>query len=72
MKFDDDTCSKNLKSLMFKNYKILERVNDSNAPYSQHDIFIINENFTSNFKRVTLPTPVIEEVYKKGIPIICI
>ena len=24
MKMDDDTCAKNLKTLMFKNYKLLE------------------------------------------------
>ena len=30
-------------------------------------MFIINEGFTSNLKRVMLPMPVIEEAYKKEI-----
>ena len=27
MKFDDDTCSKNLKSMSMKNFKIIEHIN---------------------------------------------
>ena len=68
MKFDDDTCSKNLKSMSMKNYKIIEMIGSPNKPVlSDSDIFQVNESFTSNHKRVTLPTPVIEEVHKKEI-----
>jgi hypothetical protein len=67
MKFDDDTCAKNLKSLMLKNYKILSRKNDTGSNVlNPTDVFIINESFSSNLKRVIMPTPVIEEAYKKG------
>lgn len=67
MKFDDETCTKNLKSLMFKNYKVLQRKNESDSKdFNLNDIFVINDQFQSNLKRVILPTPVIEEVYKKG------
>lgn len=68
MKFDDDTCSKNLKSLMQKNYKILTRTNAGDtAVFSESDIIVVNENFASNTKRVVLPMPVLEEAYKKEI-----
>ena len=68
MKFDDDTCSKNLKSMSMKNYKIIEMIGSTNKPIlSDSDIFQVNDSFTSNHKRVTLPTPVIEEVHKKEI-----
>lgn len=67
MKFDDDTCTKNLKSLMFKSYKILEKKNDTGGSiFNTGDVFYINESFSSNLKRVIIPIPVIEEVYKKG------
>ncbi len=67
MKMDDDTCVKNLKSLMLKGYKILE-VKQEKGPgsFSDNDLFRVNEAFSSLIKRIVFPTPVLEEVYKKG------
>ena len=69
MKFDDDTCSKNLKSMSMKNFKIIEHINSIAAKQVliDSDMFQVNENFFSNLKKVTLPTPVIEEVHKKEV-----
>ena len=52
-----------------KNYKIIEIINSTNSGSNlvSTDIFRINDSFTSNHKRVTLPTPVIEEVHKKEV-----
>lgn len=67
MKFDDDTCAKNLKSLMMSKYKVLEFKNEkTSGNFSDDDVLRINEAFTSPLKRVIFPTPVLEEVYKKG------
>ena len=82
MKMDDETCAKNLKTLMFKNFKLLE-VRGSAIPSElsmggkmtpgmsalqlRDDTIIgINEAFSSQLNRIVFPTPVIEEVYKKG------
>jgi hypothetical protein len=46
MKFDDDACTKNIKSFMLKQ-KILERVNESGGNYHNGDLFVVNEKFTS-------------------------
>ncbi len=80
MKMDDDTCAKNLKTLMFKNYKLLEvrGVADtsmggkmtpgmSNLQLRDESVIGINETFSSPLNRIVFPTPVIEEVYKKEI-----
>lgn len=80
MKMDDDTCAKNLKTLMFKNYKLLEirgTVIDtsmggkmtpgmSGLQLKDESIIGIYEAFSSQLNRIVFPTPVIEEVYKKG------
>jgi hypothetical protein len=78
MKIDDDTVAKNLKSLMLKNYKLLEiRGSDmtaggkmtpgmSNLSLRDDCVIAINEQFSSPLNRIVFPTPVIEEVYKKG------
>ncbi len=73
---DDDTCAKNLKSLMLKNYKLLEIRGDtsggkmtpgmSNLMLKDDSLIAINESFTSPLYRIVFPTPVLEEVYKKG------
>jgi hypothetical protein len=49
MKFDDDTCMKNLKTLMLKGYKMLEWKTDkgTNAPLNDSDVFAINEQYSS-------------------------
>jgi hypothetical protein len=48
MKFDDDTCSKNIKSLSMKQARVIERVNENENPnYSNDDVFLVNEKFTS-------------------------
>ena len=68
MKFDDETCAKNIKSMSQKNYKIINiNIPPQRTFLMDEDILIINENFSSNSKRVTLPTPVIEEAYKKEV-----
>ena len=46
MKFDDEACSKNIKSFMLKQ-KVLERKNDNGSPFSNEDIFMVNEKFAS-------------------------
>ncbi len=80
MKMDDDTCAKNLKTLMFKNYKLLEirgSIIDtsmggkmtpgmSGLQLKDETVIGINEAFSSQLNRIVFPTPVIEEVYKKG------
>jgi hypothetical protein len=74
MKMDDDTCQKNLKSLMLNNYKLLEiRSFEGNLgkktpskALSDDSRRAINEAFTSPLNRIVFPTPVLEEVYKKG------
>lgn len=33
MNFDDETCSKNLKSLTFKKFKVLVRINGTTDQY---------------------------------------
>ena len=68
MKFDDDTCSKNLKSLMLKQFRIIEfTAGKEGGNFLEDDELQINEKFSSSLKRVVFPTPVLEEVYKKGI-----
>jgi cullin 1 len=79
MKMDDDTCAKNLKTLMFKNYKLLEirgvaaieggkmTPGMSNLQLRDESVIGINESFSSPLNRIVFPTPVIEEVYKKEI-----
>lgn len=73
---DDDTCIKNLKTLMMKNYKLLEIRSDiipgkqtpggSGIIIRDDTIIGINEAFTSQLNRIQFPAPVLEEVYKKG------
>ena len=68
MKFDEDTCTKNLRSLMQKQYKILQRKTESdNLQLNENDVIIVNDGYHSQHKRVVLPTPVLEEAYKKEI-----
>lgn len=69
MKFDDDTCAKNLRSLMTSKQKLLEVKSSSgksSQAFAEDDVIIVNENFTNPLKRVVFPTPVLEEVFKKG------
>lgn len=75
MKMDDDTCSKNLRCLMNKGVKLLEIRSDesgketpgkSNVIFHDQTLLGINEAFTSQLNRIMFPTPVLEEVYKKG------
>jgi hypothetical protein len=48
LKFDDDTCTKNLKSLMMKGYKIIESKSEKSLGTIQdNDVFRINEQFSS-------------------------
>ena len=65
MKFDDDTAHKNLKSLMLQKFKLLECTTQQGT-FSDEDEFAVNEKFSSQLKRVVFPTPILEEVYKKG------
>lgn len=65
MKFDDDTAHKNLKSLSLQKFKLLETTNQGGNILDE-DEFFINEKFSSQLKRVVFPTPILEEVFKKG------
>mmetsp|Transcript_299 Transcript_299/g.328 ORF Transcript_299/g.328 Transcript_299/m.328 type:complete len:117 (+) Transcript_299:835-1185(+) len=67
MHFDDEQASKNVRSFMIKQ-KVLERKNDTPNPnFTSTDVFVVNETFASQIKKVNLPIPQIEEVYKKEI-----
>ena len=74
MKVDDETCVKNVKSLMFKGFNLLEVRNDPTSgkqtptqqSFRDDTVIGINEAFTSKLNRIVFPTPVLEEVYKKG------
>lgn len=66
MKFDNETCMKNIKSFMVRQ-KILEKKSDNGSQeVTVNDIFMVNEKFSSMVKKIALPQPFIEEVYKKG------
>ncbi len=57
MKFDDDACTKNIRSFMIKQ-KILERQGESqSSTFHNDDLFVVNEKFTSQIKKVNLPIP---------------
>ncbi len=60
MKFDEETCKKLLVSMMSKNYKVLKREQKDGV-----DFISLNTDFSSNLNRFTLPSPFVEEVYKK-------
>ena len=48
LKFDDETCFKNLKSLMLKGYKLIEvRTDKPGGQFKDDDVFMINEAFSS-------------------------
>jgi len=69
MKFDDDTCAKNLRSLMTTKLKLLEVKglgSKSQAGFQDDDMLSVNETFTSSLKKNVFPLPVLEEVFKKG------
>lgn len=62
---DDDTLIKNLKSLMLKNFKLLEV--RGGQPLSLDAVIGVNDAFTSPYNRIVFPTPVLEEVFKKEV-----
>jgi hypothetical protein len=48
MKFDDETCAKNLKSLMTSKCKLLEIKNEkTGGNFLEDDIIAVNETFSS-------------------------
>lgn len=65
LKMDDDTLIKNVKSLMLKNFKLLEV--RGGQPLSLDAVIGVNDAFTSPYNRIVFPTPVLEEVYKKEV-----
>jgi len=82
LKMDDDTLQKNIKSLMLKNFKLLEvreqsitqQMEQATGPRQtptmqlRDDTIIgVNEAFSSPYNRIVFPTPVLEEVYKKEV-----
>ena len=56
MGFDQETCKKNLQSLMWAKGKIL---------VVKDNVFSVNKAFKSQLRRITYPVPVLEEVVKK-------
>lgn len=67
MKFEDDVCKKNLFSLMHKNSRILVRAeNQDQKSISEADVFVVNQDFSSQLKRIQVPVPVIETAYQKN------
>lgn len=56
MGFDQETCKKNLQSLMWAKGKIL---------LVKDNVFSVNKAFKSQLRRITYPVPVLEEVVKK-------
>lgn len=65
MKFDDETCAKNLKSMMIGKYQLLSVKAEKSGQITDEDLFFVNEQFSSQLKKIQFPTPVLEEVYKK-------
>ena len=57
MGFDDETCKKNLQSLMQPKTKLLEKIEGGR--------FKVTEKFMSPYKRVNFPVPMLEEAVKK-------
>ena len=48
MKFDDETCAKNLKSLMTSKCKLLEIKNEkTGGNFNEDDVIAVNDGFTS-------------------------
>jgi len=48
MKFDDDTCAKNLKSMMIGKFQLLQVVRgEQKGQFSDEDIICVNEGFNS-------------------------
>ncbi len=56
MSFDEETVKKNLQSLMMSRYQILQKTDN---------VVRVNDNYSSQLNKVTLPVPITEEVYKK-------
>jgi hypothetical protein len=56
MGFDEETCKKNLQSLMQPRTKILDKVDGK---------FKVVDKFNSPYKRVNFPVPMLEEAVKK-------
>lgn len=70
MKFDDDTCAKNLRSLMTPKLRLLEvqgAGSKSQSNFSPDDLISINEGFNPALKRNIFPLPVLEEAMKKEV-----
>ena len=57
MGFDEETCKKNIQSLMQPKTRILERVEGGKIK--------VTEKFNNPFKRVNFPVPMLEEAVKK-------
>ena len=77
LKMDDDTLTKNLKSMMMIKFKLLEvrateavtsgkQTPSGGMQFRDDTVFGTNEAFTNQLNRIVFPTPVLEEVYKKG------
>lgn len=64
MDFDSDTCKRVLVTLVTGKYKLLEKSGEPKK-ISPSDTFLLKTNFTSNMKKITLPTPKQEENFSK-------
>lgn len=70
MKFDDDTCAKNLRSLMTPKLKLLDvsgTGSKSQSNFNPDDVISVNESFNPALKRNIFPLPVLEEAMKKEV-----
>lgn len=47
MKFDDETCAKNLKSMMIGKYQLLSVKAEKSGQITDEDLFFVNEQFSS-------------------------
>lgn len=67
MKFDDETCSKNMITMLRKGYKIFNVEQEiTGQVLHDGDVFRVNDKFMCPLTKVVFPTPVLEEVYRKG------
>ena len=67
MKFEDDVCKKNIFSLMMKNSKVLKKLTSPDSKsILDEDKFTVNDEFTSQLRKITVPVPIVETVYAKN------
>jgi len=65
LNFDEDTLKKNLHSLIYMKYKLLDKQPNTKT-FDPDDVFTFQEDFKTPLKRIVLPMPTLEETYQKA------